>query len=71
MGDDQLYFLAYAQTWCSKETPELLELMAHTNPHSPPRWRVNGPVADVPAFGEAFRCEAGAPMRPKNVCEVW
>src|SRR4029077_14462796 len=62
--EDQVFFLAYGQSWCQKERPELLELMAKTNPHSPPRYRVNGVVADVPAFAEAFACKEGAPMRP-------
>jgi len=70
-SDEQLYFLAYAQGWCSKETPQFLETLARTNPHSPPRWRVNGPMADVPAFGEAFKCKAGSPMHPDKVCSVW
>ncbi len=70
-SDDKLFFLGYAQGWCSKETPEYLEMLARTNPHSPARWRVNGPMADVPAFGEAFQCKEGAPMRPAKVCSVW
>jgi putative endopeptidase len=72
-SDEQLYFLAYAQGWCSKETPQVLEVMARSNPHSPPRWRVNGPMADVPAFGQAFQCKPGTPMNPGSakVCSVW
>jgi predicted metalloendopeptidase len=63
-----------------KETPEVLEMGAHSDPHSPARWRVNGPVADVPAFGQAFQCKAGTPMSPgdandksdrSKVCSVW
>ncbi|MGH7296809.1 MAG: M13 family metallopeptidase [Polyangiaceae bacterium] len=73
-SDEQLYFMAYAQGWCSKETPQVLETMARTNPHSPPRWRVDGPMADVPAFAQAFQCKPGTPMNPGNpakVCSVW
>ena len=69
--DDQLYFLAYGQSWCATLTPELLETLAHTNPHSPPRWRVNGVVADQPGFAEAYHCAAGTPMHPKKSCTVW
>ncbi len=69
--DDQLYFLAYAQSWCSKDTPQRLETMAHTNPHSPPMWRVNGAIADQPGFAAAFACKPGAPMAPANACAVW
>ena len=45
--------------------------MAHSNPHSPPRWRVNGVIADQPGFAAAFACRAGAPMAPANACTVW
>jgi putative endopeptidase len=69
--DDQLYFLGYGQSWCAKTTPEQAELRAHSNPHSPPRWRVNGVVADQPGFAKAFACKAGTPMAPKNACSVW
>jgi predicted metalloendopeptidase len=70
-SDDQLYYLAYAQSWCEKVTPELLETMAHSNPHSPPMWRVNGVIANQPGFGAAFSCKAGTPMNPGKQCSVW
>jgi predicted metalloendopeptidase len=70
-SDDQLYFLAYAQSWCMKTTPEQLESRAHSDPHSPPMWRVNGVIADQPGFGPAFACKTGTPMNPGNACSVW
>jgi len=69
--DEQLFFLAYAQGWCSSERPEYLQMGARTNPHSPPRWRVNGPMADVPAFAAAYQCKVGTPMNSGKVCSVW
>jgi putative endopeptidase len=69
--DDQLYFLAYGQSWCQKTTPELLELTARSNPHSPPMWRVNGVMVNQPAFGPAFKCAANTPMNPGKPCAVW
>ena len=69
--EDQVFFLAYGQSWCEKDRPEFLELMAKTNPHSPARYRVNGVVSDVPAFADAFSCAEGTPMRPAKVCAVW
>jgi predicted metalloendopeptidase len=71
LTDDQLYFLAYGQSWCDKATPEQLKTMAHSNPHSPPRWRVNGVIVNQPGFGAAFQCKAGAPMVPEKQCSVW
>ncbi|HMG55762.1 MAG TPA: M13 family metallopeptidase [Kofleriaceae bacterium] len=69
--DDQLYFMAYAQSWCDKLTPEVLETRAHSNPHSPPMWRVNGVIVNQPGFGPAFKCAAGAAMNPGKQCAVW
>ncbi|HKE18098.1 MAG TPA: M13 family metallopeptidase [Kofleriaceae bacterium] len=69
--DDQLYFMSYAQSWCMKVNPERLEVLARSDPHSPPEWRVKGVVVDQPGFAEAFQCRAGAPMRPDKSCAVW
>jgi predicted metalloendopeptidase len=71
MTDEQLYFLSYGQSWCSKDTPERAETRAHTDPHSPPRWRVNGVVVDQAEFAGAFHCAAGTPMNPGKMCRVW
>ena len=71
MSDDQLYFLAYGQSWCDKSTPERLETMAHSNPHSPPRWRVNGVIVNQPGFAAAFKCAKDTPMNPGKQCSVW
>ncbi|MGO8992874.1 MAG: M13 family metallopeptidase, partial [Polyangiaceae bacterium] len=69
--DEQVFFLGYSQGWCSKETPELNEMYAHSDEHAPPKWRVDGPLADVPAFAEAYHCKVGSPMNPGKVCSVW
>ena len=70
-SDDQIFFLAYAQSWCAKIRPEALETQARSNPHSPAKWRINGVMADQPGFATAFGCKVGAPMAPKNACSVW
>jgi putative endopeptidase len=69
--EDQVFFIAYGQSWCEKDRPEYLDSLAKNNPHSPAKWRVNGVVSDVPAFAEAFSCKVGAPMRPEKTCAVW
>jgi predicted metalloendopeptidase len=71
LTDDQIYYLSYAQSWCEKVTPELLTTMAHSNPHSPPMWRVNGVIVNQPGFGPAFKCAANTPMNPGKQCSVW
>jgi putative endopeptidase len=69
--EDQQFFLSFGQTWCSKMRPEAEAALVATNPHSPPRWRVNGSLAALPEFGKAFSCKVGAPLRPANACVVW
>ena len=71
--EDQIFFLAYGQSWCEKQRPELVQTLVKTDPHSPARFRVNGPVSDVPAFGQAFKCKKNAPLMPPpaQVCDVW
>jgi putative endopeptidase len=71
LSDDQIFYLAYAQSWCAKVRPEQAETRAHSDPHSPPRWRVNGVVADQPGFRAAFGCKVGTPMAPARACSVW
>ncbi len=56
---DQRFFLSLADIWRAKQRPELERLMITTNEHSPPRFRVLGPVANLPEFSAAFSCKAG------------
>jgi putative endopeptidase len=68
---EQQFFLGFAQGWCTNMRDETLRLLAKNNPHSPPRFRVNGPVSNMPEFAAAFQCKAGSPMVRANRCEVW
>jgi endothelin-converting enzyme/putative endopeptidase len=71
LTDDQLFFVSFAQGWCTKRTPEYDRMLATADPHSPPKFRVIGTVSNTPAFAEAFKCAPGTPMHPQNACEVW
>ena len=70
---DQRFFVGFAQWACSNERPEDMRVRAITDPHSPPKYRVNGVVVNMPEFGKAFSCKAGSPMMkdPAKVCSVW
>lgn len=69
--DDQLFFVAFAQTWCMKSTPEIERMLITVDSHSPARFRVVGPAASLPQFAEVFGCADGTPMNPVERCEVW
>ena len=67
----QRYFIAYAQSWCDAARPASEKLRAATDPHSPPKYRVNGVVSDMPEFAAAFFCKPTAPMVNAKACRVW
>lgn len=55
---EQRFFLAFAQAWRSRVRPEQERLRLLTDSHSPPRYRVQGPLANLPEFSRAFSCPA-------------
>ncbi|MGB9485548.1 MAG: M13 family metallopeptidase [Terriglobia bacterium] len=69
----QRFFLGYAQIWASNLRAEYARLMVNTNPHPVSRFRVNGPLSNMPAFAQAFHCKPGEAMvRPENErCQIW
>jgi putative endopeptidase len=69
--DEQRFFLGWGQVWAGKYTPEAERLQVASNPHSLPRWRVNGPLSNMPEFAKAFGCKAGDPMVRENACAIW
>lgn len=66
LNEDQLFFVAIGQAWCDeKRGPELRRRLI-TDPHSPPRYRIQGVIANHPEFARAFSCE-----KPEAICSVW
>ncbi len=51
---DQRFFLSIARIWKVKMKDEYLRLWINNNPHSPPIWRVNGPLMNTSPFYDAF-----------------
>ena len=70
---EQRFFIGFAQWDCSNERPEDLRVRAMTDPHSPPEYRINGVLLNIPEFEKAFGCQPGQPMtKPREkVCKVW
>jgi predicted metalloendopeptidase len=70
---EQRFFLGYAETWRTVTRDEATRLRAVTDPHSPAKFRVNGPLSNLPEFFEAFGCQDGDPMkRPaKDRPAIW
>jgi putative endopeptidase len=67
----QRFFIAWGQAWCENVRPEMARLLAKTDPHSPPRDRVNGVLGNMPEFRQAFACREGQPMVHAPACRIW
>lgn len=59
---EQRFFLSWARVWRTNHTEAYIRLLVNVDPHSPARFRVNGPLANTPAFAEAFGVAGGSPM---------
>jgi len=59
---EQRFFLSFAQSWRTQQRPEALRLQVQSNEHAPAKYRVNGPVSDMPEFASAFTCSPPQPM---------
>ena len=59
---DQRFFISVAHIWRVKMKDEFLRFWINNNPHSPPLWRVNGPLMNNPHFYEAFHVKQGDTM---------
>jgi putative endopeptidase len=68
---EQRFFLGWGQIWCENTTVEMLRMQAQVDPHSIPKYRVNGVLGNMPEFQKAFGCKANAPMVNPNACRVW
>ncbi|KAL3271004.1 hypothetical protein HHI36_021505 [Cryptolaemus montrouzieri] len=71
LNHKQLFFVAFAQIWCSAVTNETSILQIEKDPHSPAKYRVIGALSNLKEFGEEFKCKEGSKMNPKRKCEVW
>jgi len=69
----QRFFLSVARIWRVKTRDEYLRNYVATDPHSPPIWRVNGPLMNFTPFYEAFDVQAGEKnYRPESErIKIW
>ena len=70
---EQRFFLGYARGWATNTRPELARLLVNVDPHPLPKFRVNGPLSNMPQFAQAFACKAGDAMvrADKDRCQIW
>lgn len=67
------FFTGWASLWPRQDKATALAAAQATAIHAPAKWRVNGPLANLPAFGQAFACKGKVAMqRPaKEQVALW
>jgi putative endopeptidase len=69
----QQFFIAWGQFRGDEIRPETQRLMAQGDPHPIGKYRVMGPLSNLPEFAKAFGCKADSAMvrPPATRCDVW
>jgi len=70
---DQRFFISIARIWRVKTRDAFMRTYVNTNPHSPAKWRVNGPLMNFTPFYNAFHLQPGDKMykpEPERIT-VW
>ncbi|MGO1893649.1 MAG: M13-type metalloendopeptidase, partial [Luteimonas sp.] len=69
----QAFFQAWASLWRQQLSPDAAAVAAASQVRTPGKWRANGPLANMPAFGAAFDCKPDAQMqRPEeDQVRIW
>ena len=69
---DQRFFLAYAQAWRTKQREDALRNQLASNPHSPAKFRVIGPLRNVDAWYTSFDVGGGKyALKPEDRARIW
>ncbi|NBV24774.1 MAG: M13 family peptidase [Proteobacteria bacterium] len=69
----QRFFLGYALGWLTQEREASLRRNLLGDVHAPPKWRVLGPLSNIPEFHEAFGVKPGQPLwrSPDARVKIW
>ena len=70
---EQRFFLGWAQVWRELQSDAAAKAQINSNPHAPAKWRVNGPLSNMPEFKAAWGCKDGDTMvRPDALrARIW
>jgi putative endopeptidase len=70
---EQQFFISWGQARGDEITPDAQRQFVLTNPHPISKYRVIGPLCNLPEFHEAFACKASdAMVRPaEQRCVIW
>ncbi|XP_013119321.2 membrane metallo-endopeptidase-like 1 [Stomoxys calcitrans] len=64
----QLFFISFAQLWCSDVHPKFKDLQGT---HAPSKYRVIGSLSNFEGFSQVFQCPSGSEMNPSTKCVIY
>jgi putative endopeptidase len=69
----QRFFLGYASSWMVERREEQIRRALLSDFHTPEKWRVLGPLSNIPDFYEAFDVKPTQPMwrSPEQRVSIW
>ncbi|MFE3847184.1 M13 family metallopeptidase [Flavobacterium sp. LB3P45] len=70
---EQRVFLGWGQVWLEKSRDEALRSQVANDPHSPPKFRINGVVRNIPEFYTAFNIKPtdSLYLAPEKRVKIW
>ena len=70
---DQRFFLAFAQAWRGKQRDDAIKTQVASDPHSPRRYRIIGPLRNMDAWYDAFGIKPGSKfyIPPEQRVRIW
>lgn len=69
---NQRFFLGWAQVWHTNSKDEAIINQVKTDPHSPTRYRIIGPLVNMDEFYNAFGCKSGSMVAADSLrVKIW
>ncbi|KAI6186450.1 putative zinc metalloproteinase [Aphelenchoides besseyi] len=68
---DQMFWISYANNWCSMTNSKFGNLVFYNDVHAPPKLRALIPLMNLAQFSSSFHCAIGTTMNPTEKCSVW
>jgi putative endopeptidase len=70
---EQRVFLGWAQVWRAKSRLDALKRQVSSDPHSPARFRIDGPMRNVDAWYDAWNVRPGDKLylKPEDRVRIW
>lgn len=67
----QVFFISFAQLFCSKWKDEGIKQFLLRDSHSPGPFRIQGALSNSLTFQDVFECSRTAKYNPSTKCQVW